>query len=256
MTSAHLASLCRLSARAAASTRAPEVPFASSTVAARALCHLRSSSIPLFSGLSEPELARAEAEFNFAFPPDLRVVLSFDSRSSPGFPNWRSSPPSPSKSPATLSSPNPGGPNPPIPKMPSNSLVIPSGAPPPNPNFQTLLHSRHSLLPRQHPVFFIEEDRRGLRIVSTILFLFLPLPLPLPLPLLKFLAKIEFWTDIVADRTRRDCSGSCSPDRYIEIGEGTVGGGVSGSDRVSFAGKRVARDERVGYSERVGEWVF
>ncbi|KAK9109196.1 hypothetical protein Sjap_017256 [Stephania japonica] len=36
---------------------------------------------------------------------------------------------------------------------------------------------------------------------------------------------IEFWTDIVADRTRRDCSGSCSPDRYIEIGEGRRGRG-------------------------------
>jgi hypothetical protein len=40
-------------------------------------------------GLTELELARAEAEMGFAFPPDLRAVLAAGLPSGPGFPDWR-----------------------------------------------------------------------------------------------------------------------------------------------------------------------
>lgn len=41
-------------------------------------------------GLSDKEFARAEAEFGFAFPPDLKAVLSAGLPVGPGFPDWRS----------------------------------------------------------------------------------------------------------------------------------------------------------------------
>jgi len=41
-------------------------------------------------GLSEEELGRIESNFRFAFPPDLRVMLSVALPISKGFPDWRS----------------------------------------------------------------------------------------------------------------------------------------------------------------------
>jgi cell wall assembly regulator SMI1 len=44
-------------------------------LAAAVLAHLRALRVAVLSGLMELELARAEAELGFAFPPDLRAVL-------------------------------------------------------------------------------------------------------------------------------------------------------------------------------------
>ncbi|KAK9112782.1 hypothetical protein Scep_020301 [Stephania cephalantha] len=194
---------------------------------------------PLLPGLSEAELARAEAEFNFAFPPDLRAVLSAAAPASPASPiggpppppaptssppSPSPSPPSPFKFPATPSGSNPGAPNPPIPEMPSNSPVIPSAAPPPDPNFQPLLHSLLPLLPRQPDLLHRRGSdrllrRRPRRLLLPPMLHHHPFDSPQLSPRMPP-RWIEFWTDIVADRSRRDCSDSCSPDRYIEIGSG------------------------------------
>ncbi|KAF2295248.1 hypothetical protein GH714_032294 [Hevea brasiliensis] len=71
---AHIAGLRRLSARAAAPSTASSLPVR----------------IQVQPGLSDAEFARAEAEFGFAFPPDLRAVLSAGLPVGPGFPDWRS----------------------------------------------------------------------------------------------------------------------------------------------------------------------
>ncbi|EEF38781.1 uncharacterized protein LOC8262900 [Ricinus communis] len=89
---AHIAGLRRLSARAAAPSTAPVrnglVSF--SSLADKVITHLRNSAIQVQPGLSDVEFARAEAEFGFAFPPDLRAVLSAGLPVGPGFPDWRS----------------------------------------------------------------------------------------------------------------------------------------------------------------------
>jgi len=89
---AHIAGLRRLSARAAA---APSVPVRNGVVSFASLAdkvinHLRDSGIHVQHGLSDAEFARAEAEFGFVFPPDLRAVLAAGLPVGPGFPDWRS----------------------------------------------------------------------------------------------------------------------------------------------------------------------
>ncbi|KAJ0981029.1 hypothetical protein J5N97_009284 [Dioscorea zingiberensis] len=92
LTPAHAAGLRRLSTRAATSpaptpTRNGLLPLA--PLAESLLAHLRSSGVPILPGLSDADLARAEAELGFPFPPDLRAVLSLGLPSGPGFPDWR-----------------------------------------------------------------------------------------------------------------------------------------------------------------------
>ncbi|KAI8535140.1 hypothetical protein RHMOL_Rhmol10G0152500 [Rhododendron molle] len=91
---AHIAALRRLSARAAATTpptSAARTGLPSLTaLAEKIITHLKDSGIQIQPGLSDTEFARAEAEFGFAFPPDLRAVLSAGSPVGPGFPDWRS----------------------------------------------------------------------------------------------------------------------------------------------------------------------
>ena len=88
---AHAAGLRRLSTRAAASASASPRHGLHSfhAVAAGVLAHLRAAGVAVIPGLTDAELARAEAEFGFAFPPDLRAVLALGVPSGPGFPNWR-----------------------------------------------------------------------------------------------------------------------------------------------------------------------
>ncbi|XP_073146628.1 uncharacterized protein [Henckelia pumila] len=92
---AHVAGLRRLSARAAASAPSTPLPPRNSLVsfaslADKVMTHLRNSGIRVQPGLSESEFALAEAEFGFAFPPDLRAVLSAGLPVGAGFPDWRS----------------------------------------------------------------------------------------------------------------------------------------------------------------------
>ncbi|KAK3015463.1 hypothetical protein RJ639_006825 [Escallonia herrerae] len=92
---AHVAGLRRLSARAAASAPSTPLPARNSLVsfsslADKVITHLRSSGVQVQPGLSDTEFARAEAEFGFPFPPDLKAVLSAGLPIGPGFPDWRS----------------------------------------------------------------------------------------------------------------------------------------------------------------------
>ncbi|CAI9110171.1 OLC1v1010150C1 [Oldenlandia corymbosa var. corymbosa] len=98
----HVAGLRRLSARAAAAASAstPSTPLpprnsliSFTSLADKVLTHLKNSGIQVQTGLCESEFARAEAEFGFAFPPDLKAVLSAGLPLGPGFPDWRSSGP-------------------------------------------------------------------------------------------------------------------------------------------------------------------
>ena len=45
-------------------------------MAAGVLAHLRAAGVAVLPGLTDAELARAEAEFGFEFPPDLPAVLA------------------------------------------------------------------------------------------------------------------------------------------------------------------------------------
>ncbi|CAL5372946.1 unnamed protein product [Camellia sinensis] len=93
---AHIAGLRRLSARAAAApppsstlpVRTGLLSFTS--LADKVITHLKNSGIQVQTGLSDAEFARAEAEFGFPFPPDLKAVLSAGLPVGPGFPDWRS----------------------------------------------------------------------------------------------------------------------------------------------------------------------
>ncbi|CAK9166506.1 unnamed protein product [Ilex paraguariensis] len=92
----HMAGLRRLSARAAASTPSTPLPARNSlqsftSLADKVLTHLKNSGIQVLPGLSDAEFARAEAEFGFGFPPDLKAVLAAGLPLGPGFPDWRSS---------------------------------------------------------------------------------------------------------------------------------------------------------------------
>ncbi|KAF7850685.1 hypothetical protein BT93_L5108 [Corymbia citriodora subsp. variegata] len=92
ITPAHVAGLRRLSARAAAPPSAAASRnglLSFSSLSDQAMTHLRSSGVQVQPGLSEADFARAEAEFGFSFPPDLRAVLSAGLPVGPGFPNWR-----------------------------------------------------------------------------------------------------------------------------------------------------------------------
>ncbi|KAG7560312.1 hypothetical protein ISN45_Aa05g018530 [Arabidopsis thaliana x Arabidopsis arenosa] len=89
---AHAAGLRRLSARAAAPTtptvRNSLVSF--SSLAEQVISHLHTSRIHVQPGLTDSEFAKAEAEFAFSFPPDLRAVLTAGLPVGAGFPDWRS----------------------------------------------------------------------------------------------------------------------------------------------------------------------
>ncbi|XP_059642324.1 uncharacterized protein LOC132284253 [Cornus florida] len=93
---AHIAGLRRLSARAAAAPQpSTPLPFRSSlttftSLTDEVITHLKNSGIQVQPGLSDSEFARAEAEFGFAFPPDLKALLSAGLPVGPGFPDWRS----------------------------------------------------------------------------------------------------------------------------------------------------------------------
>ncbi|WCJ31139.1 hypothetical protein M5689_012650 [Euphorbia peplus] len=92
---AHVAGLRRLSARAAANPASTPLPVRNglvsfSTLADKVISHLRNSGIQVQPGLSDAEFARSEAEFGFAFPPDLRAILCAGLPVGPGFPDWRS----------------------------------------------------------------------------------------------------------------------------------------------------------------------
>ena len=54
--------------------------------------HLRRKDIPLEHGLTDAEVARAEAAYHFTFPPDLRQLLQTALPVGPRFPHWRSAP--------------------------------------------------------------------------------------------------------------------------------------------------------------------
>lgn len=93
---AHVAGLRRLSARAAASAPSTPLPprnslFSFTSLADKVITHLKNSGIPVQPGLTESEFAVAEAEFGFAFPPDLKAVLLAGLPLGAGFPDWRSS---------------------------------------------------------------------------------------------------------------------------------------------------------------------
>uniref|UniRef100_A0ACD5Y1L9 Uncharacterized protein n=1 Tax=Avena sativa TaxID=4498 RepID=A0ACD5Y1L9_AVESA len=92
---AHAAGLRRLSTRAAAGPSSASASprhglYSFHGVASSVLSHLRASGVAILPGLSDTELARAEAEMGFTFPPDLRAVLALGIPSGPGFPDWRS----------------------------------------------------------------------------------------------------------------------------------------------------------------------
>ncbi|XP_021897643.1 uncharacterized protein LOC110814469 [Carica papaya] len=92
---AHIAGLRRLSARAAAPSTPSALPVRNgllsfSSLAEKVITHLKNSGVQVQAGLSDAEFARAEAEFGFAFPPDLSAILSAGLPVGPGFPDWRS----------------------------------------------------------------------------------------------------------------------------------------------------------------------
>ncbi|KAK6258529.1 hypothetical protein SCA6_013003 [Theobroma cacao] len=92
---AHIAGLRRLSARASAPSTPASLPVRNglqsfSSLADKVITHLRNSGFQVQPGLCDAEFARAEAEFGFVFPPDLRAILSAGLPVGPGFPDWRS----------------------------------------------------------------------------------------------------------------------------------------------------------------------
>ncbi|CAN7094533.1 uncharacterized protein LOC103840943 [Brassica rapa] len=88
----HAAGLRRLSARASAPTtpRVRNSLVSFSSLAHQVISHLHTSRIQVQPGLTDAEFARAEAEFSFSFPPDLRAVLAAGLPVGAGFPDWRS----------------------------------------------------------------------------------------------------------------------------------------------------------------------
>ncbi|KAE8695937.1 putative zeaxanthin epoxidase [Hibiscus syriacus] len=91
----HIAGLRRLSARASAPSTPASLPVCNglqsfSSLADKVITHLRDFGFQVQPGLSDAEFARAEAEFGFVFPPDLRAILSAGLPVGPGFPDWRS----------------------------------------------------------------------------------------------------------------------------------------------------------------------
>ncbi|XP_042421952.1 uncharacterized protein LOC122009736 [Zingiber officinale] len=91
---AHSAGLRRLSVRAATAYATSTTTHRLGVLSLRPLAevilsHLHAASVPLRPGLSEPELARLEADLAFCFPPDFRALLALALPSGPGFPDWR-----------------------------------------------------------------------------------------------------------------------------------------------------------------------
>ncbi|EPS69454.1 hypothetical protein M569_05309, partial [Genlisea aurea] len=93
----HVAGLRRLSARAAApAASAPSTPipprnslFSFASLAEKVIAHLKDSGVTVQPGLTAGEFAVAEAEFGFAFPPDLKAILFAGLPVGNGFPDWR-----------------------------------------------------------------------------------------------------------------------------------------------------------------------
>lgn len=94
LTPAHAAGLRRLSTRAATASSSASAArdglLSFSPLAQAVISHLEASAVPVHQGLSDAEFVRLEAEFGFAFPPDLRAVLALGLPAAPGFPDWRS----------------------------------------------------------------------------------------------------------------------------------------------------------------------
>lgn len=91
---AHIAGLRRLSARAASSSSSSSERnglLSFSSVVDKVITQLHNSGVQVQPGLSDAEFARAEAEFGFVFPPDLRAILAAGVPVGAGFPDWRSS---------------------------------------------------------------------------------------------------------------------------------------------------------------------
>uniref|UniRef100_A0A0E0D1R5 Knr4/Smi1-like domain-containing protein n=1 Tax=Oryza meridionalis TaxID=40149 RepID=A0A0E0D1R5_9ORYZ len=98
----HAAGLRRLSTRASAPTTpraSPATPSPSSSAAAAAaapspsalLAHLAAAGVSVLPGLSDPELAHAEAALGgIQLPPDLRALIAIGVPSGDGFPDYRS----------------------------------------------------------------------------------------------------------------------------------------------------------------------
>uniref|UniRef100_A0A0D9Z8H7 Knr4/Smi1-like domain-containing protein n=1 Tax=Oryza glumipatula TaxID=40148 RepID=A0A0D9Z8H7_9ORYZ len=95
----HAAGLRRLSTRASAPTTpraSPATPSPSSAAAAAPspsalLAHLAAAGVSVLPGLSDPELAHAEAALGgLQLPPDLRDLLAIGVPSGDGFPDYRS----------------------------------------------------------------------------------------------------------------------------------------------------------------------
>ena len=90
---AHIAGLRRLSARAASSTPSTPIPSRNLTsLAHNLITHLQTSGITVHPGFSDANFARAKAEFEFTFyfPLDLRAVHQAGLPLAPGFLDWRS----------------------------------------------------------------------------------------------------------------------------------------------------------------------
>lgn len=76
-------------ARPPTATKLPCFSFAA--YAKNLIDHLKSLSIPVLTGLTDPEFTSIESTFHFSFPPDLRSILQEGLPIAPYFPNWRSS---------------------------------------------------------------------------------------------------------------------------------------------------------------------
>ncbi|XLT13066.1 hypothetical protein HN51_058756, partial [Arachis hypogaea] len=93
---AHIVGLCCLSSQAASvlTTSAPSLLpvknglLSFSSLIDKVIKPLRKSGVQVQSGLSDTEFARAEAEFGFALPLDLRAIFATEIPVGPGFSDW------------------------------------------------------------------------------------------------------------------------------------------------------------------------
>ncbi|KAE8695099.1 putative zeaxanthin epoxidase [Hibiscus syriacus] len=258
---AHIAGLRRLSARASAPSTPTSLPVRNglpsfSSLAGNVITHLRDSGFQVQLGLSDAEFARAEAEFGFVFPPDLRAILSAGLPVGPGFPDWRcvgarfhlrASLDLPI---AAISF-----------QIARNTLWSKSWGPRPSDPEKVLRVARNALkrapllipifnhcyIPCNpslagNPVFFVDETRLfccGFDISDffereSLFRRFEPDPesLKKQRPISEKSARsspssldagartprwVEFWSDVADDRRRRNSSSSSSPERYINM---------------------------------------
>ncbi|KAG6508196.1 uncharacterized protein LOC121983212 [Zingiber officinale] len=250
---AHAAGLRRLSARAATAHAASSTTHRLGVLSLRPLAenvlsHLLAASVPLCPGLSEPELARLEADLAFCFPPDLRALLALALPSGPGFPDWRGAPGSGlllrlPRAAAAL-------------QVARGSLWPHSWGSRPVDPARALRRARAALrrapllvplfgrcyLPcfpclAGNPVFYVDDSRIFCCALDIADFFqrhsaFSPHPsFTPPFPSLEAARWIEFWSDAASDRRHRNSSSSSSsasspsytsspppdPDRFVEI---------------------------------------